>query len=67
MAPLWELDENGKKYEMRMEKPHKVVVIYWQRGEKATKHHFYVPFYQQLSTSPFSCLRAVVSSGSITH
>lgn len=62
MAPLWELNENGKKYKIRIEEPHKIAFIYWQKGEKATKHHPNVPLYHLLLTSPFSALRAAVLS-----
>lgn len=60
MALLWGLSENGEKYKIRIEEPHKIAFIYWQRGEKATKHHPDVPLFQCLSTSPFSSLRTAV-------
>lgn len=61
MAPLWELNENGEKYTIRIEELHKIAFIYWQRGEKATKYHPNIPLYHFLSTS-FSSSRAAVLS-----
>lgn len=45
MAALWELNENGEKYTIRIEELHKIAFIYWQRGEKATKYHPVIPLY----------------------
>lgn len=68
MAPLWEPNENGKKYKIRIEEPHKIAFIYWQRGEQATKHHPNVPLYHLLPAAPSSSLRtAVPSLYNVTH
>ena len=45
MAPLWELNEKGEKYMIRIEELHKIAFIYRHRGEKATKYHPDIPLY----------------------